>query len=72
VRDEMVRIPRGVRILDIEPSRIPVRLERVKRSSVPVTLAPVGEPRDGYKVQTAQGRPREGTGLGPREPASTG
>jgi len=57
VRDEMVRIPRGVRILDIEPSRIPVRLERVKRVSVPVTLAPVGEPRDGYKVQTLKAVP---------------
>jgi YbbR domain-containing protein len=57
VRDEMIRIPRGVRILDIEPSRIPVRLERVKRVSVPVTLAPVGEPRDGYKVQTLKAVP---------------
>jgi len=65
VRDEMVRIPRGVRILDIEPSRIPVRLERVKRISVPVTLAPVGEPRDGYKVQTLKATPEKVQVSGP-------
>jgi YbbR domain-containing protein len=65
VRDEMVRIPRGVRILDIEPSRIPVRLERVKRVSVPVTLAPVGEPRDGYKVQTLKATPEKVQVSGP-------
>jgi YbbR domain-containing protein len=57
IRDEMIRVPRGVRVLDIEPSRIPVRLERVKRTSVPVTLSPVGEPRDGYVVQTLKASP---------------
>lgn len=65
VRDEMVRVPRGVRILDIEPSRIPVRLERVKRTSVPVTLAPVGEPRDGYKVQSLRSAPEKVQVSGP-------
>lgn len=65
VRDEAVRIPRGVRILDIEPSRIPVRLERVKRTSVPVTLAPVGEPRDGYKVQALRATPEKVQVSGP-------
>lgn len=57
VREEMIRVPRGVRILDIEPSRVPVRLERVKRTSVPVTLSPVGEPRDGYVVQSLKAVP---------------
>jgi len=51
VRDEAVRVPRGVRILDIEPSRIPIHLERVKRAILPVVLAPTGTPRDGFKVQ---------------------
>ncbi|MCC7538468.1 MAG: hypothetical protein IT379_19745 [Deltaproteobacteria bacterium] len=57
IRDEMIRVPRGVRVLDIEPSRIPIRLERVKRKSVPVTLAPVGEPRDGYTIQSIKVSP---------------
>ncbi len=65
IRDEMIRVPRGVRILDIEPSRIPVRLERVKRTSVPVTLAPIGEPRDGYKVQMLKASPEKVQVSGP-------
>ena len=65
VRDEMVRVPRGVRILDIEPSRVPVRLENVRRTSVPVTLAPTGEPRDGFKVQALTATPEKVQVSGP-------
>ena len=65
IRDEMVRVPRGVRILDIEPARIPVRLERVKRASVPVTLVPAGEPREGYKVETMKISPEKVQVSGP-------
>ena len=65
VREEAIRVPRGVRILDIEPSRIPVRLERVKRASVTVTLAPVGQPRDGYIVQTIKAVPEKVQVSGP-------
>ncbi len=65
VRDEMVRVPRGVRILDIEPSRVPIRLERVKRVSLPVTLAPTGEPRDGFKVQSLKATPEKVQVQGP-------
>ncbi len=57
IRDEMIRVPRGVRILDVEPSRIPIRLERLKRTSVTVTLAPVGEPRDGYTILSLKASP---------------
>jgi YbbR domain-containing protein len=65
IRDEMVRVPRGVRILEIEPSRIPVRLERVKRMSVPVNLAATGEPRDGFKVERLQATPAKVQVSGP-------
>lgn len=65
VRDEMVRVPRGVRILDIEPSRIPVRLERVKRTSIAVSLAPVGEPREGFKIQALRSAPEKVQVSGP-------
>lgn len=50
VRDEMIRVPRGVRILDVEPSRVPVRLERLKRTSVPVKIAQTGDPQAGYRL----------------------
>jgi YbbR domain-containing protein len=65
IRDEMIRVPRGVRVLDVEPSRIPVRLERVKRTSVPVTLAPFGDPRDGYTVQSIKASPEKVQVSGP-------
>jgi hypothetical protein len=65
VREEMVRVPRGVRILDIEPPRIPVRLERVRRVTVSVTLAATGEPRDGYKVESLKGTPEQVQVTGP-------
>ncbi len=57
VRDEMIRVPRGVRILDIEPSRIPVRLERVKRVAVPIALTSAGEPQAGYRVEAMKVTP---------------
>ena len=65
VRDEMVRVPRGVRILDIEPSRIPLRLERVRRATVPVTLTPTGEPREGYKIEALKATPDKVAVSGP-------
>lgn len=65
IRDEMIRVPRGVRILEIEPSRIPVRLERVKRTSVPVNLTTNGEPRDGFKVERLKGMPEKVQVSGP-------
>ena len=51
VRDDMIRVPRGVRILEIEPPRIPIHLEQLKRASVPVTLSKSGAPRDGYRIE---------------------
>ncbi len=51
VKEEAVRVPRGVRILEIQPSRVPVHLERVKRATLPVVPIARGEPRDGYKMQ---------------------
>src|SRR6185369_11863113 len=65
VRDEMVRVPRGVRILDIEPARVPVRLELVKRVKIPVTLAPMGEPREGFKIQSLKSMPEKVQVSGP-------
>jgi YbbR domain-containing protein len=65
IRDEMVRVPRGVRILDIEPSRIPIRLEEIRRATVPVKLTREGEPADGYKVVTVKLTPANVVVTGP-------
>jgi YbbR domain-containing protein len=65
IRDEMIRVPRGVRILDIEPSRIPIRLEEIHRATVPVRLTRTGEPPDGYKVNTVKLTPSSVVVTGP-------
>ena len=71
VRDEMVRVPRGVRILDIEPSRVPVRLEHVRRTSVPITLAPTGEPPRRLQGRGPHGRRRRRSWSRVRRASST-
>jgi YbbR domain-containing protein len=65
IRDEMIRVPRGVRIVDIEPSRIPVRLEEIRYATVPVHLTRSGEPADGYKVETVRLMPSSVVVSGP-------
>ena len=65
IRDEMVRVPRGVRIVDIEPPRIPVRLEEIRYATVPVRLTRSGEPADGYKVETVRLMPSNVVVSGP-------
>jgi YbbR domain-containing protein len=54
IRDDMIRVPRGVRILDIEPARISVHLEEIRHATVPVRLTRTGEPADGYKIDTVR------------------
>ncbi|HEY2389347.1 MAG TPA: CdaR family protein [Candidatus Binatia bacterium] len=65
VRDEMIRVPRGVRILDVEPARIPIRLEQIRQATIPVRLVRVGEPADGFKVETIKVAPANVVVSGP-------
>jgi hypothetical protein len=65
IRDDMIRVPRGVRILDVGPSRIPLRLEEVRRTTLPVSVATTGAPRGGYRVETMTVTPERVTVTGP-------
>ena len=65
ITDDMIRVPRGVRILDVEPSRIPIRLEEIRRATVPVRLIRSGELPDGYKVDTVRLTPSNVVVTGP-------
>jgi YbbR domain-containing protein len=65
IREALIRIPRGVRILDIEPSRVPVHLETVEQASLPVVVRRAGEPRDGYRIESVAVRPRTVAVTGP-------
>jgi len=51
IRDWMVRVPRGVRVMQVEPSKIPVTLELVRRIAVPVQARLRGEVAPGYRVE---------------------
>ncbi len=53
IRDWMVRVPRGVRVMQVEPSKIPVTLEAVRRVAVPVEARLRGEVALGYRVDDA-------------------
>lgn len=50
IRDWMVRVPRGVRVMQVEPSKISVTLEPVRRIAVPVQARLKGEVALGYRV----------------------
>jgi YbbR domain-containing protein len=61
----MRRKIRGVRILDVEPSRVPIRLEAMTRRKVPIDLTQMGKPREGYRIREIEIVPREVTVTGP-------
>ena len=65
IREDMVRVPRGVRILDIEPSRVPVQLEEIRSASLPVRVARNGDLPDGYRVGGMVVSPENVTVTGP-------
>ncbi len=65
IRNHLIHVPRGVRILDIEPSRIPIRLETIKRRDLPIKLTTSGEPSPGFRVAEIEVVPNEVRVKGP-------
>jgi YbbR domain-containing protein len=65
IRDDMIRVPRGVRIVDIEPGRIGVRLEEVHEATLPVRVARSGEPAEGYRIDGIKAVPANVVVTGP-------
>jgi YbbR domain-containing protein len=57
VRDEMIRVPRGVRILDVEPERVALRLEEIRTAVLPVRVVRSGEVGNGYRVESVKATP---------------
>ncbi len=45
-----IDLPLGVKLQEIQPSRIAVRLETVEEKEVPVTVETQGDPAEGYEV----------------------
>lgn len=65
IRNHLIHVPRGVRILDIEPSRVPIRLETIKRRDLPIKLTTSGEPKPGFRVAEIEVAPNEVRVRGP-------
>jgi len=65
IRDEMIRVPRGVRILDVDPERIPIRLEQIQRVTLPVRVTHTGEPPAGYHMDGMKAVPASVVITGP-------
>jgi YbbR domain-containing protein len=64
-------LPSGVKIEDIQPSRIAVKLEAVEEKDVPVQAALVGEPAAGYEVYSTNVNPAKVRVRGPESFMST-
>ncbi len=50
VRESMIHVPRGVRIMQIDPSKITITLEPVRHVALPVKVKLKGEVAEGYRV----------------------
>ena len=48
--EERLNLPSGLRVTRLSPSFIDLKLERIKQKKVPVQIALVGEPLQGYQV----------------------
>lgn len=65
VRVEALNERAGLRILEVFPNRITVRLEPLARQSVPVTVSLTGTPAQGYEAGTVEVSPSQATISGP-------
>ncbi len=52
-----VALPQGIKLIEVQPSRIPVRLEAVEEKEVEVKVQTKGNPADGYEVYTTVSLP---------------
>ncbi|ORJ63047.1 CdaR family protein [Geothermobacter hydrogeniphilus] len=59
--DERLNIPSALRVTRLSPSYVDVKLERVKKKSVPVKVAVSGEPPEGYKLVKVSIKPSKVT-----------
>jgi YbbR domain-containing protein len=55
--EERLNLPSGLRVTRLSPSFIDLKLERIKSKQVPVKIALVGEPLEGYQVGSVNAVP---------------
>jgi len=60
-----IRVPIGVKVLQIIPASIPIRIEMVKRRDVPVRVEIRGAPPEGYRLVKTEVKPEVARIKGP-------
>ncbi len=55
--EERLNLPGGLRVTRLSPSFIDLKLERIRQKRVPVKIALVGEPLEGYRIGSVQAVP---------------
>lgn len=59
IREDLIRVPRGIQVVDVSPRRVRVVLERAVEREVEIAPRVEGSPPDGYAVrQVAASPPR--------------
>jgi YbbR domain-containing protein len=52
-----VALPQGIKLIEVQPSRIPIRLEAVEEKEVEVKVQTKGNPADGFEVYISSALP---------------
>jgi len=64
---DMVDLPPGLRAVNVEPGSIPFRLEERRSKVLPIHAKLLGEPPDGYRVESVSVTPQKITVSGPEQ-----
>ena len=65
IREELIRVPRGIEVVDANPRRVRVVLERAVEREVEVNPRVEGRPADGYAVRQVTANPPRVRMIGP-------
>lgn len=60
-----IALPVGIKLIEIQPSRIPVRIETLEEKDIPVEASTEGRPAEGYEVYYANPTPQKVRVRGP-------
>ncbi|HKL49306.1 MAG TPA: CdaR family protein [Desulfuromonadales bacterium] len=55
--EERLNLPTGLKVTRVSPSQVEVQLDRIQEKSLPVEVALVGKPAEGFKVDSVRTEP---------------
>jgi len=65
IREDLIRVPRGIRVVDVSPRRVRVVLERAVEREVEIAPRVEGNPPDGFVVRQVAASPPRVRMVGP-------